>query len=121
MFFASNYFYAYQGAIVTAKFDGQTRALVATIEAVGAIVGALLIGYLVLDARHIKNRRYRGYLGIGIVAVMTAIVWAVGLSWQVTFNRADTSPATFINYKDKAFRGKAALFFFCKPLQIGFR
>ena len=39
MFFASNYFYAYQGAVNAAVFDGPTRALNATLEGAGAIVG----------------------------------------------------------------------------------
>jgi hypothetical protein len=50
MFFASNYFYAYQGAVNAGMFDGPTRALNATLEGAGAIVGALLIGFFVLDA-----------------------------------------------------------------------
>ena len=32
MFFASNYFYAYQGAVNTFYFDGPTRAVNATLE-----------------------------------------------------------------------------------------
>jgi hypothetical protein len=50
MFFASNYFYAYQGAVNAGMFDGPTRALNATLEGAGAIVGALLIGFFILDA-----------------------------------------------------------------------
>ena len=46
MFFASNYFYAYQGAVNTAVFDGPTRALNATLEGAGAIVGAVLVSAL---------------------------------------------------------------------------
>lgn len=78
MFFASNYFYAYQGAINSAKFDGPTRALNGTLEATGAIIGALLIGYIVLDGRWF-GRRNRGYLGLAVVTSLTIIVWAVGL------------------------------------------
>jgi hypothetical protein len=74
MFFASNYFYAYQGAINSAKFDGPTRALNGTLEAAGAIVGALLIGYIVLDGRWL-GRRNRGYLGLAAVTALTIIVW----------------------------------------------
>ncbi|OBZ78180.1 hypothetical protein A0H81_02718 [Grifola frondosa] len=76
MFFASNYFYAYQGAVTAARFDGPTRALNGTLAGAGAIIGALLMGYL------------------------------------VTFTRKDDIPANFINYKDKAYRGKGALYFF---------
>lgn len=112
MFFASNYFYAYQGAVNAAKFDGPTRALNATLEGAGAIVGALLIGYLVLDGKRLR-RRTRGFLGLGVVAVITIIVWACALGWQVTFDRAEAKAAPLINYKDKDYRGKGALYFFC--------
>lgn len=112
MFFASNYFYAYQGALNTARFDGPTRALNAVLEAAGAIVGALMIGYLVLDVKWLK-RRTRGYLGLGVVVVITTIVWACGLGWQVTFDRAKAAELPKINYKDASYRGKAPLYFFC--------
>lgn len=107
---------AYQGALNAAIFDGSTRALNATLSGAGAIVGAIMIGYLVLDGNHFK-RRTRGYLGLGVVTVLTIIIWACGLSWQVTFTRADTKADAlagyFINYKDAAYRGKGPLFFFC--------
>jgi hypothetical protein len=74
MFFASNYFYAYQGAINSGKFDGPTRALNGTLEAAGAIIGALLIGYFVLDGKWL-GRRNRGYLGLAVVTSLTIIVW----------------------------------------------
>ena len=112
MFFASNYFYAYQQAINAAKFDGPTRALVATIEGVGAIVGALIVGYFILDAPYIKSRRMRGYFGVATITTLIIIVWAIVLSWQVTFDRADAIADPLISYKDPTFRGKAAMFFF---------
>jgi len=115
MFFASNYFYAYQGAVNALMFDGPTRALNATLEGAGAIVGAILIGYLVLDGKRF-HRRTRGYMGLAVVTGMTIIIWAVGLSWQVTFNRADAAArrasGNLINYHDKEYRGKGALYFF---------
>ncbi|KAI0784071.1 MFS general substrate transporter [Abortiporus biennis] len=115
MFFASNYFYAYQGAVNALMFDGPTRALNATLEGAGAIIGALLIGFLVLDGKRF-HRRTRGYLGLGVVTAMTIIIWGVGLAWQVTFNRADAlarkNSGTLINYHDKEYRGKGALYFF---------
>ena len=83
MFFASNYFYAYQGAINQAKFDAPTRALNATLESAGAIIGAIMIGYLVLDGKRFA-RRTRGYIGLVVVTMLTIIVWACGLAWQVS-------------------------------------
>lgn len=83
------------------------------LDGAGAIVGTLLIGFLVLDAKHLP-RRTRGYLGLAAVVIMTVVVWAVGLSWQVTFTRADATPDNVINYHDASWRGKAALYFFCE-------
>jgi len=107
---------AYQGAVNAAKFDGPTRALNASLSGAGAIVGAIMIGYLVLDGSLLK-RRSRGYLGLGVVTVLTIIIWACGLPWQLTFTRADTkadaAAGNFINYKEAAYRGKGPLFFFC--------
>ncbi|KAF9652385.1 MFS general substrate transporter [Thelephora ganbajun] len=109
MFFASNYFYAYQGAVNAGKFDGPTRAVIAALEGAGAIVGALLIGFLVLDASWFP-RKTRGWLGLAFVSVITIVVWSTGLAWQLTFTR-DTIGKK-INYKDHNFAGKGALFFF---------
>ncbi|KAI0682896.1 major facilitator superfamily domain-containing protein [Cytidiella melzeri] len=113
MFFASNYFYAYQGSVNATVFDAPTRALNATLEGAGAIIGALMIGFGVLDANYMA-RRTRGYVGLGVVTVIIIIVWAVGLSWQVTFQRDyllkhNNKP---INYHDDNYAGKGALFFF---------
>lgn len=113
MFFASNYFYAYQGSVNATVFDGPTRALNATLEGAGAIVGALMIGFLVLDGKWL-SRRTRGYLGLGVVTVLTIIVWSVALSWQVTFKRDYVKThGKFINYKDDNYKGKGTLYFFC--------
>jgi MFS family permease len=110
MFFASNYFYAYQGAVNTFYFDGPTRAVNATLEGAGAIVGALIIGFCVLDVPGVK-RRTRGWLGLAFVTVCVIVVWSCSLAWQVDFTRA--TPKPHVNYKDSAFNAKGALFFFC--------
>jgi len=110
MFFASNYFYAYQGAVNAAKFDGPTRAVIAALEGSGAIAGALIAGFLVLDAKSFA-RKTRGWLGLAFVATITIIVWSCGLAWQLTFTRENVGNK--INYKDPGFAGKGALFFFC--------
>lgn len=113
MFFASNYFYSYQGSINTARFDGPTRALNATLEGAGAIVGAVMIGYLVLDVKGV-GRRKRGYAGLAVVTVITIIVWSVALGWQVTFDRAKAANLPKISYHDSDYTGKGALYFFCE-------
>lgn len=114
MFFGSMYFYAYLGSLNATVFDGPTRALNATLEAAGSITGALVIGYLVLDAKWL-SRRHRGYLGLAVTATLAIVVWSVGLSWQVTFKRDYKSAhnGVLINYHDANYKGKGALFFFC--------
>ncbi|GJJ14230.1 hypothetical protein Clacol_008493 [Clathrus columnatus] len=99
MSFASNYFYAYQGALNANLFDGTTRALNAVLESLGAVVGALFIGYLILDVDRFK-RRSRGYAGLGFVTAITIVIWSVTLAWQVTFTRADFTDNNRISFRD---------------------
>lgn len=73
-------------------FDGPTRALNAVLPGAGSIIGALMIGFFVLDAKYFK-RRTRGYIVLGILTSLTIAVWSVALSWQVTFTRADAKAA----------------------------
>ena len=54
-----------------------------------------------------------GMLGLAAVVVLTIIVWAVALSWQVTFTRESVKDAPRINYHDDNYKDKGALFFFC--------
>jgi hypothetical protein len=84
-------------------------ALNATLEGAGAIVGALLIGFFVLDGTRFR-RRTRGLLGLAFVSIVVTIVWSCALAWQVKFNR---NPRTKLHYTEKAYHAKGALFFFC--------
>jgi hypothetical protein len=95
MFFASNYFYAYvspqsmrwlqaksiysilllclqQGALNVAKFNGRTRALVAVLDGLGAILGAIFIGLLLDKLPY--GRRTRGYIGVGTIFLIGVLV-----------------------------------------------
>ena len=85
MFFASNYFYAYQGAITTFLFNGRTRALVATLTGLGSIVGSIFVG-MILD-RLPFSRKKRSMLGCGAVALLNTAVWVGGLVFQLQFTR----------------------------------
>ncbi|VDC04181.1 unnamed protein product [Peniophora sp. CBMAI 1063] len=109
MFFASNYFYAYQGAVNAFYFDGPTRAVNATLEGAGAIIGALIIGIFILDAPRFK-RRTRGWLGLAFVTICTIVIWACALRWQVTFTRS--SNLTKMSYHDSDYASKGTLYFF---------
>lgn len=108
MCFASNYFYAYQGAVNAFYFDGATRALNGTLEGLGAIIGALMIGFFVLDGTRFR-RRTRGLIGLAYVTTMTIVVWSCALAWQVTFTR---TPRAKLHFTNDGYHAKGALFFF---------
>lgn len=109
MFFVSNYSYAYQGAVNSFYFDGPTRAVNATLEGAGAIIGALVVGFCILDAPHFK-RRTRGWLGLAFVSVSIIAVWSCALTWQVRFTRA--SDIGKMSYHSSAYAPKGTLYFF---------
>lgn len=89
MFFSSNYFYAYQGAITTALFNGRTRALVSLLTGVGSILGSIIIGQLTDNLPF--GRRKRALFATAFVALLNCVIWACGLAFQVQFTRANTS------------------------------
>lgn len=89
MFFSSNYFYAYQGAITTALFNGRTRALVSLLTGVGSIIGSIIIGQLTDNLPF--GRRKRALFATAFVTILNCVIWACGLAFQVQFTRANTS------------------------------
>ncbi|VDC05779.1 unnamed protein product [Peniophora sp. CBMAI 1063] len=109
MFFVSNYAYAYQGAVNAFYFEGSTRAVNATLEGAGAIVGALIVGFGILDAPLLR-RRTRGWLGLAFVTICVMAVWSCALAWQVTFTRA--SQIGKMSYRGDGYAPKGALYFF---------
>jgi hypothetical protein len=84
-------------------------ALNATLEGVGAMVGALIIGFFVLDGLPYR-RRTRGFIGLAFVTIVTIVVWSCALAWQVTFDR---TPRTKMHYTDSGYHTKGAIYFFC--------
>lgn len=89
MFFSSNYFYAYQGAIVTVLFNGRTRALVALLEGLGQVLGSVIIGQLTDNLPW--GRRKRALAATVFVTLFNCAIWACGLAFQVQFVRGDTT------------------------------
>ena len=85
MFFSSNYFYAYQGAITAFLFDSRTRALVALLTGLGSIIGSILIG-LVTDNLPF-NRRKRSLCACAFVTFLVYLVWGAGVGFQTKFHR----------------------------------
>jgi len=114
MFFASNYFYAYQGAVNAAYFNARTRSLNALLEGFGAIFGALVIGNFCLDLTIIGNRRTRGFVALGLVTAIVIAVWVPALVWQTSFNRADAKSPTWVllDFTDSEYPKRGALYFF---------
>jgi hypothetical protein len=110
MFFSSNYFYAYQGAIVAYLFNGRTRALSSLLTGLGSIIGSLFIG-VVLDKLPFQ-RRARSLVACGVVIFLNLLIWSGGLGFQVTFTRHDTAPKW--DWTDHAAAGPIVLIMACK-------
>ena len=91
MFFASNYFGAYQGAITAFLFNGRSRALVALLTGVGSVVGSVVIGFLT-DALPFPRRK-RALIACAFVFVLLCVVWGCGLAFQLQFKRDATEVA----------------------------
>lgn len=88
MFFSSNYFYSYQGAITAALFNGRTRALISLLEGVGQILGSIVIGQLTDNLPF--GRRKRALISTVVVVVFNCVIWGCGLGFQLQFTRANT-------------------------------
>ncbi|KAJ6789933.1 hypothetical protein PWT90_07561 [Aphanocladium album] len=88
MFFCSNYFYSYQGAITTFLFNGRTRALVALLTGLGSIIGSIIIG-LLTDTLPF-SRRNRALAASGAIFLLVCAVWGGGVAFQLDFKRGDT-------------------------------
>ncbi|KAI5457561.1 DUF895 domain protein [Mariannaea sp. PMI_226] len=89
MFLASNYFYAYQGALTAFLFNGRTRALVAVLTGLGSMIGSLAIGYLTDSLPY--PRRTRALIACVLVFILTCGIWGSGLGFQLKFDRNTTT------------------------------
>ena len=47
------------------------------------MIGAVIIG-LILDKSPFKNRKHRGYVGLGFTAAACFAIWGATLSYQLT-------------------------------------
>lgn len=127
MFFSSNYFYSYQGAIVAILFNGRTRALSSLLTGLGAIVGSIWIGF-VLDGLPL-SRRMRSMYGVGFVTALVIATWSggmqamqrsrrsltlEGLHFQLGFTREKPPNGAPWDWKDSSSGGPLALLMFCK-------
>jgi predicted MFS family arabinose efflux permease len=89
MFFSSNYFYAYQGALTQFLFTGRARALASLLTGVGSILGSLLFGFVTDQVS--TSRRSRALTGWCLVLGLNCFAWSCGLALQVQFTRQSTT------------------------------
>ncbi|KAL2784048.1 major facilitator superfamily domain-containing protein [Aspergillus keveii] len=89
MFFSSNYFYAYQGALTQFLFTGRARALASLLTGVGSILGSLLFGFVTDQVS--PSRRSRALTGWCLVLGLNCFAWSCGLALQVQFTRQSTA------------------------------
>lgn len=107
MFFASNFFYPYQGSIAFKSFDSSARSVNGVVKSVGQIFGALILGFL-LDKLPMQ-RRNRGLAGLALTVVFTIIAYSWGIKYQIPITRA-TQWERKISYNDAAFAEPMAIF-----------
>ncbi|CAM8898296.1 unnamed protein product [Rhodiola kirilowii] len=108
---ASNFFYSYQFNNVNGVlFNLRTRGLNNVFYWGAQMLGSVGIGY-VMDFSF-ESRRMRGFLGIGIVAVLSTGIWIGGLAQQLKYSIEDP-PAVKLDFKDSggAYAGPFLLYF----------
>ncbi|CAA2971212.1 UNC93 1 [Olea europaea subsp. europaea] len=107
---ASNFFYSYQFTNVNGVlFNLRTRGFNNVFYWGAQMVGSVFIGYI-MDFSF-KNRRTRGLVGIGVVAVLSTAIWGGGLAKQLHYSRDDL-PTLKLDFKDHTdFTGPFMLYF----------
>ncbi|XP_077245609.1 UNC93-like protein 1 [Tasmannia lanceolata] len=107
---ASNFFYSYQFNNVNGlMFNLRTRGLNNVFYWGAQMLGSVAIGY-VLDFSF-ASRRTRGFVGIGIVAVLGTAIWGGGLANQLNYT-FDNKPVK-LDFKDSGndYAGPFVLYF----------
>jgi hypothetical protein len=93
MFFASNWFYAYQfNGFNGARFNTRTKALNNTLYYIMQIVGAFVFGYA-LDHPGVR-RSIRARAAWVVLMALTMAVWGGGYAFQKGYTRADLGSST---------------------------
>ncbi|XP_002515609.2 UNC93-like protein 1 [Ricinus communis] len=107
---ASNFFYSYQFNNVNGVlFNLRTRGLNNVFYWGAQMLGSVGIGW-VLDFSF-KSRKMRGFVGIGIVAVLGTAIWGGGLANQLRYSHNNLPPK--LDFKDSGsdFGGPFVLYF----------
>lgn len=113
MFFASNWFYAYQFQAVNApRFDFRARALNSTIYWVAQMFGALAFGFG-LDFPNVR-RTTRAKVAWLVMFVLTFAIWGGGYIFQRGYDRAsvDSGSVTTLDWDTDGY-GPALFLYIC--------
>jgi hypothetical protein len=116
MFFASNWFYAYQfNGVNGARFNTRTKALNNTLYYIMQIVGAYVFGYA-LDYTKIR-RTVRAKAAWVALMVLTMTIWGGGFAFQKGNTRADVADkkhpnVTIYDWHTKGYVGPMFLYMF---------
>ncbi|KAI4363710.1 hypothetical protein MLD38_019893 [Melastoma candidum] len=107
---ASNFFYSYQFNNVNgALFNLRTRGLNNVFYWGAQMIGSVAIGYI-LDFSY-KSRRKRGFVGIGVVAVIGTAIWGGGLANQLGYSFSKMPEKLDFKDSGSAYAGPFVLYF----------
>ncbi|KAI9110821.1 hypothetical protein K1719_018259 [Acacia pycnantha] len=117
---SSNFFYTYQfNNVNSALFNLRTRGLNSVVYWAAQMLGSVGIGYL-MDFSF-KSRRMRGFVGIGVVAVLSSGIWGGGLANQLRYSRNNLPDKLDFKDSGSAYAGPFVLFFFFGLLDAMFQ
>lgn len=107
---SSNFFYTYQfNNVNSALFNLRTRGLNSVVYWAAQMLGSVGIGYL-MDFSF-KSRRMRGFVGIGVVAVLSSAIWGGGLANQLRYSKNNLPDKLDFKDSGSAFAGPFVLYF----------
>lgn len=107
---SSNFFYTYQFNNVNGVlFNLRTRGLNSVVYWAAQMLGSVGIGYL-MDFSF-KSRRIRGFVGIGVVAVLSSAIWGGGLANQLRYSKNNLPDKLDFKDSGSAFAGPFVLYF----------
>ncbi|KAF4464683.1 DUF895 domain membrane [Fusarium albosuccineum] len=104
MFFSSNWFYVYQqNSVNSAYFNTRTKALNSLLYWLAQIIAGGIWGYA-LDIESVR-RRTRAKAALGVLFVLTFVIWGGGYAFEKTYTRESVHPDSGYIPKDWASPG----------------
>lgn len=118
MFWSSNWFTTYQqNGVNGASFSTRTKALNNLLYYLAQIIGAIVYG-IAMDSQKL-SRSLRAKLSLGVLFVLTMVVWGGGYAFAKTYDRASVNPDPEVNpgwvpidWHTKGYAGPMFLYFF---------